>query len=222
MIPLLHAFTGSRVLVFGGGRVGARKARHFARQADVVVVSPNFAPAEFGTANRIRARPGPEAVAGWIERTQPMLVVAATDDPALNARIEAETRDRGILMNRADRSDNHEPGDVIVPATYRDDPVIIAVATGGQSPALSGYLREQLTTEFAGAGAIAEVISEMRSQLKRDGVASETRHAVLRRLAADERVWAAAQGAGDIAGTAEQCLAEHLSSLRSVDEDTEH
>jgi hypothetical protein len=39
MIPLLHDFTGATVLVFGGGTVGARKARRFASEADVVVVS---------------------------------------------------------------------------------------------------------------------------------------------------------------------------------------
>jgi precorrin-2 dehydrogenase/sirohydrochlorin ferrochelatase len=36
MIPLLHDFSGETVLVFGGGRVGARKARRFAREAKVL------------------------------------------------------------------------------------------------------------------------------------------------------------------------------------------
>ncbi|MFC6768071.1 NAD(P)-dependent oxidoreductase, partial [Natrinema soli] len=39
MIPLLHDFTNATVLVFGGGHVGARKARRFAREARVLVVS---------------------------------------------------------------------------------------------------------------------------------------------------------------------------------------
>jgi len=40
VIPLFHDFTDETVLVFGGGPVGARKARRFAAEADVVVVSP--------------------------------------------------------------------------------------------------------------------------------------------------------------------------------------
>ncbi len=40
MIPLLHDFADATVLIFGGGPVGARKARRFAREATVVVVSP--------------------------------------------------------------------------------------------------------------------------------------------------------------------------------------
>jgi precorrin-2 dehydrogenase/sirohydrochlorin ferrochelatase len=43
VIPLLHDFTGEVVLVFGGGPVGARKARRFGREARVVVLSPAFA-----------------------------------------------------------------------------------------------------------------------------------------------------------------------------------
>ena len=42
MIPLVHDFTGRTVLVFGGGAVGERKARRFASEAHVVVVSPAF------------------------------------------------------------------------------------------------------------------------------------------------------------------------------------
>ncbi|MDR9382052.1 MAG: NAD(P)-dependent oxidoreductase, partial [Natronomonas sp.] len=48
MIPLYHDFTDETVLVFGGGPVGARKARRFAREAAVVVVSPEFAADDYG------------------------------------------------------------------------------------------------------------------------------------------------------------------------------
>ena len=61
MIPLLHDFTGTTVLVVGGGRVGARKARRFAREARVVVVSPAFVDdADFGGAERVRAALDPD------------------------------------------------------------------------------------------------------------------------------------------------------------------
>src|SRR6056297_3074140 len=156
MIPLLHDFTGTTVLVFGGGTVGARKARRFAREADVVVVSPDFADADFGGAERIRAAPDDEAVADWIDRTEPALVVAATDDADRNAAIEQAARDDGALVNRTDQHGERDPGSVVVPATVRDDPVVAAVATGGTSPALSRYLRERIEAELTNAGAMAE------------------------------------------------------------------
>ena len=68
MIPLYHDFTDETVLVFGGGSVGARKARRFAEEARVVVVSPDFeGTSGFGDAELVRARPSPEDVEAWMD-----------------------------------------------------------------------------------------------------------------------------------------------------------
>ncbi|PSQ28394.1 siroheme synthase [Halobacteriales archaeon QS_9_68_17] len=83
MIPLLHDFTGATVLVFGGGRVGARKARRFAREARVVVVSPDFGDADFGDSERVRASPTPDDIAEWVDRFDPPATVR--DDPVVAA-----------------------------------------------------------------------------------------------------------------------------------------
>ncbi|MEF8828740.1 MAG: NAD(P)-dependent oxidoreductase, partial [Haloarcula sp.] len=53
MIPLMHDFEGETVLVVGGGPVGARKARTFAAEADVVVLSPEFADRSFADAGKV-------------------------------------------------------------------------------------------------------------------------------------------------------------------------
>ncbi len=82
MIPLMHDFEGETVLVVGGGPVGARKARTFATEASVVVLSPEFADRAFADAEKVRAAPDPEDAEEWVERTDPALVVAATDDSA--------------------------------------------------------------------------------------------------------------------------------------------
>lgn len=191
MIPLLHDFTGQRVLVFGGGAVGARKARRFAREAEVVVVSPASADADFGGARRVRARPDPEDVPGWLDRVTPALVVAATDDPSLNGAIERAARERGTLVNRTDEHGGREPGSVVVPATVRDDPVVVAVATGGESPALSRYLRESLEEEVAGAGDLAALTGELREDLQERGVPPEERRKAVRAVVRSSDVWKA-------------------------------
>ncbi|RJT03032.1 bifunctional precorrin-2 dehydrogenase/sirohydrochlorin ferrochelatase [Halococcus sp. IIIV-5B] len=201
MIPLLHDFTDATVLVFGGGRVGARKARRFAREARVVVVSPTFAEAEFGDVERVRAAPTPDDIPEWFDRTNPALAVAATDDDDLNDAVARAARERGSLLNRADRSrrgnesaDGAARGErsreVVVPATVRDDPVVMAVATGGRSPALSRYLRERFETEFAGAGAMADLTGEIRTEL-RDRYPPEKRRAAVRAVVRSDRVWKA-------------------------------
>ena len=101
MIPLFHDFTDETVLVFGGGSVGARKARRFAREADVVVVSPAFADEGFGEAELVREAPDADGARAWIERTDPALVVAATDDEALNDAVASAARDRGAAAHDA-------------------------------------------------------------------------------------------------------------------------
>ncbi|MFB6072969.1 MAG: bifunctional precorrin-2 dehydrogenase/sirohydrochlorin ferrochelatase [Halobacterium sp.] len=191
MIPLVHDFAGATVLVVGGGSVGARKARRFAGEADVVVVSPAFADADFGGAERVRAEPSPEDAATWVERTAPALVVAATDDGDVNDAFAATARDAGALVNRADEAGARDADGVVVPATFEDGPVTVAVSTSGESPALAKYLRERLDDEFAGAGAMAALTGELRADLRAAGVAPERRREAVRAVVRSTAVWKA-------------------------------
>jgi precorrin-2 dehydrogenase/sirohydrochlorin ferrochelatase len=189
MIPLLHDFTGATVLVFGGGSVGARKARRFAREADVIVVSPAFADADFGGAERVRAAPDADDVAAWIEDTDPALVVAATDDGDLNAAVERAAREAGALVNRTDEHGERDPESVVVPATVRDGPVTVAISTGGKSPALSRHLREEIEDDIDGAGEMARLTGELRAELQADAVDPSERRAAIRAVVRSTRVW---------------------------------
>ena len=191
MIPLLHDFTGETVLILGGGPVGARKARRFAAEARVVVVSPDFADREFGAAELVREAPDADGVREWVERTDPALVVAATDDDALNAAAEAAASERGALVNRADDHGEQDVGNVVVPATVRDAPVVMAVATGGHSPALSKYLRESFEAQFADAGRMAELTGALREQLKSTDMTPTERRDAVRTVVRSDRVWKA-------------------------------
>ncbi|QZP38896.1 precorrin-2 dehydrogenase/sirohydrochlorin ferrochelatase family protein [Halobaculum magnesiiphilum] len=193
MIPLLHDFTDETVLVVGGGPVGARKARTFAREARTVVVSPAFAERDFGDAELVRAAPAPEEVPDWVDRLAPALVVAATDDDAVNEAAERAARAAGALVNRADRSGGREAGSVVVPATVRDDPVVAAVATGGAAPALSTELRRRIESEIEGAGPMADLVAEIRADLKAAGVEPTDRREAVRAVVGSSAVWKALQ-----------------------------
>jgi precorrin-2 dehydrogenase/sirohydrochlorin ferrochelatase len=215
MIPLVHDFTGQTVLVFGGGTVGARKARRFAAEAYVVVVSPSFTDGFAGDDRQptvtdgettpaswtptgdapgvelVRAEPTTSEVGAWIERLEPALVVAATDSEAVNEAAATAARDRRILVNRTDRAGERDVGSVVVPATVEDGPVTVAITTGGASPALSKYLREHLESELAGAGAMAELTGELRAELKRGERSPTERRDAIRRVVRSSRVWKA-------------------------------
>ncbi|MCQ4333792.1 bifunctional precorrin-2 dehydrogenase/sirohydrochlorin ferrochelatase [Natronomonas sp. F2-12] len=189
MIPLYHDFTGETVLVFGGGPVGARKARRFAREATVVVISPAFPAEAYGDAERVRAAPAAEGVPGWFERVEPALAIAATDDPGVNEAIESTARTRGVLVNRTDRSGRRDAGSVVVPATVRDEDVVVAVSTGGRSPALAKELRERIEDEIDGADELAELTAEIRTSLQERGVDPALRRRAVGEVVRSKAVW---------------------------------
>lgn len=206
MIPLGHDFEGETVLVFGAGAVGARKARRFAREARVIVLGPTVPGEEAaatdtdwewigsdsgrdGDVEFVRAAPEPEAVADWLDRTEPALVIAATDDGEVNDAIESAARERHVLLNRADRAGGRDIGSVTVPATVRDGPVTVAISTGGTSPALARELRERTEAELEGAGAMAELTGELRERFKEAELPPEERRELLRTVVRSPQVW---------------------------------
>lgn len=221
MIPLCHDFTDETVLVFGGGSVGARKARRFAREAEVVVLSPQFdgdgepdgrpddhdARADgsgtaassidsahgdpYGGAERIRAAPDPGAIPGWLDLVEPALVVAATDDATVNETIADAASDRGILVNRADRGGGRDAGSVVVPATVREEPVVVAVSTSGTAPALSAHLRSELEPRLDGAGEMARALAALREELRSRDLPRDRRRELLEETVTDPAVWTA-------------------------------
>jgi precorrin-2 dehydrogenase / sirohydrochlorin ferrochelatase len=201
MIPLLHDFRGERVLVFGGGRVGYRKARRFAREADVVVVATGFADEleslseEGGNDERnrgvslVKAVIDPADVETWLDDAAPALVVAATDDAALNEEIERAARQRGTLVNRTDESGGRDAGSVVVPATARDGDVVVAVGTGGRSPGVSRELRRRIEPVMAGAETVTAVTADLRDDLKRREIPATTRRNAVRAVVESDAVW---------------------------------
>lgn len=194
MIPLYHDFTEESVLVFGGGAVGARKARRFAAEAEVTVVAPTFefGADDYGGAQLVEASPAPEEVADWVARYAPTLVVAATDDEAVNDAAERAAREAGALVNRADASGEREGSDsVVVPATAEDGDVRVAISTGGASPALSKHLRERIEAEIEGAGAMAELTGRLREEMRESDRTPRERRDAVRAVVRSERVWKA-------------------------------
>jgi len=195
VIPLYHDFSDETVLIIGGGSVGARKACRFVREARVVAVSPafddRFAEPALSTVEQIRAAPEPADVESWLDRIEPALVVAATDDTELNAAVEQAASSRGLLVNRTDQSGSRDVSSVVVPATVRDEPVSVAISTGANSPALSRYLRQQIEDEIEHAGAMAELTGELRAELQDSDRSLADRRAALRSVVQSPAVWKA-------------------------------
>jgi len=143
--PLFAKLTDKPCLVVGGGAVGERKVEDLRLAgARVTVISPELTPhlAELAGAGKIRHLAEAfreEQVAGMA------LVMAATDDPEVNARVSAAAQARGIWVNVADAP---EFCTFIVPAQVRRGDLTVAISTGGASPALARKLREELQEHF--------------------------------------------------------------------------
>lgn len=194
MIPLVHDFDGERVLIFGGGPVGARRARLFASEADVIVASPAFTDEDFGEAQLVRAMPDPENIDTWITDVDPALVVAATDDEMVNEAIARAASERQILWSRADTGT--EGGGVTIPATARSGSVVVSVSTGGTSPTVSRYLRQEIEPLVEGSGEMAELVAGLREELQQSDLSQADRRDALRTVVNSEAVWKALDTGG--------------------------
>ena len=73
------------------------------------------------------------------------MCVASSDDPAERSAIAREARDRGVLVNVMDDIPNC---DWAAPSIVRRGELVLAISTGGASPALAKKLRLQLSATF--------------------------------------------------------------------------
>ena len=139
------ALEGRAAVVIGGGDVAARKVEDvLAGKAVVTVIAPQLCDGivALADAKRIVAHRRPYRT-GDLAGT--FVVIAATDDEGLNARVAADAAAVNVLVNVVDR-----PAlcTFTVPATVRRGDLTIAIATEGRCPALAGILREELEERY--------------------------------------------------------------------------
>ena len=150
----------ARCVVVGGGAVAARKVAGL-RQAGAkpIVISPTLCP-ELETQ---AAQGGIEVVRRPYQQgdlTGARLVIAATDDPAVNEAVCREAQAVGCLVNVVD-----DPAhcSFFVPAVVRRGALTIAISTGGKSPTLARRIRQQLESLFDSAyGPLLDLLSRLR------------------------------------------------------------
>jgi len=189
MIPLFIDCTGRRIVIFGGGDVAARKAAYFSGNADVTVVSRSFVPAFDGLKITRQELDLAKTNSKKLSRllTGAFLVIAAVSDPEVNNRIGRLCKVTGILFNNADG----ETGDVVLPAVAQGDNYTLAISTGGNSPAVSRYLRERIEDTFPALDDMIALQGRLREVLKIQEPDQKKRSAILAKVLHDPTVWAA-------------------------------
>jgi precorrin-2 dehydrogenase/sirohydrochlorin ferrochelatase len=189
MIPLFVDCDDRRIIIFGGGEVAARKAAYFSGKSQITVVSRSFVPA-FDTLKVSRQDLDLVTATGRSLAnvlTGAFLVIAATSDTEVNNRIGRLCKATGILFNNADG----EIGDVILPAVAAGENYILAVSTGGNSPAVSRYIREKLEEDFPALDDMIALQNRLREVLKVNEPDQKKRASILSKVMHDPTVWAA-------------------------------
>ena len=161
--PLCLDISGKRCVVVGSGIVAERKVeRLLACGARVEVVGKALTPilAAWKEEGRIVHR---EADYEDSCLSGASLVIGATDDEAVNARIAKNAHARGIPVNIVD-----DPArcDFILPSVVERGDLLIAVSTGGKSPALARKVREDLEEAYGAEYAVLlEILGELREKV---------------------------------------------------------
>lgn len=163
-LPLFHDLRGRLVLVVGGGDIALRKARLLTEAgARLRVVALEIEPELVG----LLEQQGGEALlqgyqTGQLDGAQ--LVIAATDDAALNARVSRDAQARSLPVNAVDAPEHCT---VIFPAIVDRSPLVVAVSSGGHAPVLSRLTRARIETLFPHSwGRLAQLAQRFRSQVK--------------------------------------------------------
>lgn len=106
-----------------------------------------------------------------VEQQSYALVIAATDDRELNARVSSLAKARGIPVNVVDSPDLCT---FIVPALVERAPITIGISTEGSSPVLARLVRRRIESVLpTDLGALARFAAARRQAVK-DAVPSAT------------------------------------------------
>lgn len=179
--PIYVNLRGKRCLVVGAGQVGRRKIATLAECGAEEILVIDLAPAE--SCAGLLSHPAvvfacrPYETADLDGR---FLVIASTDDEALNWRISRECAERGIPCNIVDQP---EKCSFIVPALFTQGDLTVAISTGGSSPALARKIRQGLG-EFLGSeyGALLILMSRLRPMVLGLGLGSPANSKLFREL----------------------------------------
>jgi len=166
--PVNLTLDGRRCLVVGGGKIALRKVEGLLVCGGRVRVVAPAVVAELAALAGVaveRRRWRPDDVAGmW-------LVIAATDDPAVNRAVYDAGSRAGVWVNGADDPANCS---FTLPSVVRRGDLQIAVSTGGRSPALATWLRRRLEGQIGPEySTLLDLLATERDGLKAAGRSTE-------------------------------------------------
>ena len=162
--PLFFKLDNRKVLIVGGGDVALRKADLLSRAgAAITIVAPSIC-------DELHALLSDEKHTLIYENYNKKymqgarVIIAGTDDEALNHQIHADATALNIPVNVVDTP---HLCDFIFPAIVDRNPIVIGISSNGKAPVLARLLRARLETLIPqGYGKLAKLAGEFRSEVK--------------------------------------------------------
>jgi precorrin-2 dehydrogenase / sirohydrochlorin ferrochelatase len=150
-------------VVVGAGTVALRKVSGLLEAgARVTVIAPQACEQvlQLAGAGRIRFAERPYQAG---DLAGAFLVIAATSDEEVNARVSEDARSLGILVNVVDRPASCT---FTLPAVVRRGDLSLAVTTEGRCPSLARALREELEARYgADYAGLLDFMGELRGRM---------------------------------------------------------
>lgn len=164
-LPIFIDIKNRGCLVVGGGEVATRKVALLRQaNANVTIIAPDL-DAELKQhhdqklVSYRKKKFQPEDLTGFV------LVIAATNNPAVNKLVSESARELNIPVNVVD---NPELCSFIMPAIVDRSPVLIALSSSGHSPVLIRLLRARLETLIPSSyGRLASYAGQFREAVKK-------------------------------------------------------
>lgn len=173
-LPILLNLHQQPCLLVGGGRVALRKARLLAEAGAVVsVMAPDIEPELETLLVRSHGRWLAQSYLPDFSLKPYRLIIAATNNPEVNAMVFTQAEQQGVLVNSVDDLPHCR---FTLPAIIDRSPIQIAISTGGASPVLARQLRTQLEGLIPHHyGALAEFSGQWRERVKQQFPNPDTR-----------------------------------------------
>lgn len=175
MFPIMLNISGRKCTVIGGGNVAERKVKTLLKYgADVTAVSPVFKDG-FPNVKRLEK----EYSSDDIENS--FLVIAATDNKAVNQTIYSDAKKHNILVSL---SDDTEHSDFILPSSKKCGNITISVSTNGKSPALAKKINQIKSSDLEFWNDLLPIIEKYRQILIKEN--RDTKKEILNFMVSDE------------------------------------
>ncbi len=152
-------------LIVGGGHIAYRKAVLLHKAGAVIhIIAPDIDANLLQLVEESQGQYIQALYPAQIQLNDYRLVIAATDDYAVNTQVFEDCEALKILVNSVDDPPHRR---FMVPAIVDRSPLVISVASNGTSPVLSRQIRTQLETSIPhGMGKLAEFSGKWRAAVK--------------------------------------------------------